>query len=125
MSVRFRIGPFTFGKSGTRFSVWRRGSGVSIPLRKKKGRSFGKVKFVPFSYFFGGKSKKKKAQTQKKTEIEQARETYSNAYEPWTPKDDERLVELFREGKTVAELSSLFKRSENAIRMRINKLLLQ
>ncbi len=125
MSVRFRIGPFTFGKSGTRFSVWRRGSGVSIPLRKKKGRSFGKLKFGPFSYYFGGKSKKKKVQDDKKAMIEQAKKRHANAYEPWTTETDERLVELFREGKTVTELSEIFERSENAIRERINKLLLQ
>ena len=55
MSIRFRLGPFTFGRTGARFSLWGRGSGVSIPL-SRKGRSFGKISFGPFSWFFGGAS---------------------------------------------------------------------
>ncbi len=54
MRFRFRIGPFTFGRGGTRLSLWSRGTGFSIPLSGKKGRSFGKVGFGPFSWFFGG-----------------------------------------------------------------------
>jgi len=54
MGFRFRIGPFTFGRGGTRLSLWSRGTGASIPLSGKKDRSFGKVGFDPFSWFFGG-----------------------------------------------------------------------
>lgn len=54
MRFRFRIGPLTFGRGGTRLSLWSRGIGVSIPLSGKKGRSFGKVGFGPFNWFFGG-----------------------------------------------------------------------
>ncbi len=54
MRFRFRLGPFTFGRGGTRLSLWRRGTGVSIPLSGKKGRSFGKVGVGPISGFFGG-----------------------------------------------------------------------
>jgi len=56
MRLRFRIGPFTFGRSGTRLSLWNRGTGVSIPLSKKKGRTFGKVSVGPVSGYFGGSS---------------------------------------------------------------------
>lgn len=52
MSLRFRLGPFTFGSSGTRLSLWRRGSGISIPL-SGKSRSYGKVGFGPFSWWLG------------------------------------------------------------------------
>ena len=55
MSFRFRLGPFTFGRTGTRLSLWGDGGGVSIPL-SGEGRSFGKVGFGPFSWFFGGSS---------------------------------------------------------------------
>lgn len=58
MRLRFRIGPFTFGKGGTRLSLWNGGTGVSIPLSKKKGRTFGKVRVGPVSAYFGGKSRK-------------------------------------------------------------------
>lgn len=52
MSFRFRLGPFTFGRTGIRLSVWRRGSGVSIPL-SGKGRPFGKIGFGPVSWYLG------------------------------------------------------------------------
>jgi hypothetical protein len=58
MRFRFRLGPFTFGRSGTRLSLWRGGTGVSIPLSKKKGRTFGKVRVGPVSGYFGGSSTK-------------------------------------------------------------------
>jgi len=56
MSLRFRIGPFTFGRSGTRLSLWGRGAGISIPISGKKNRTFGKVKVGPFSWFFSESS---------------------------------------------------------------------
>jgi hypothetical protein len=55
MSFRFRLGPFTFGRTGTRLSLWRRGTGVSIPL-SGKGRSFGKLGIGPASWYFSGSS---------------------------------------------------------------------
>ena len=58
MRFRFRLGPFTFGKSGARLSLWKGGTGLSIPLSKKKGRTFGKVGIGPFSWYFGGSSAK-------------------------------------------------------------------
>src|SRR5262245_57371864 len=52
MGFRFRIGPFTFGRSGTRLSLWRRGTGISAPL-SGKSRLFGKIGFGPLSWHFG------------------------------------------------------------------------
>ena len=51
MRLRLRLGPFTFGRTGTRLSLWRRGSGVSIPLSGKRG-SFGKIGVGPLSWHF-------------------------------------------------------------------------
>lgn len=127
MSIRFRIGPFTFGKSGTRISTWKGGTGVSIPITKrKKNKSFGKVKLGPLSFFFGGGKKKKRdsnANSSKRTE--EISNNFKQAYQPWTKEADEKLILLFREGKTVGELSEIFGRSTGAIRSRINKLLMQ
>ena len=58
MKLRFRLGPFTFGKGGTRLSLWKGGSGVSIPISKKKGRTFSKLKLGPVSAYFGNSSNK-------------------------------------------------------------------
>jgi len=56
MRFRFRLGPFTFGRGGIRLSVWSGGTGVSIPLSKKKRRAFGKVSVGPVSAYLGGSS---------------------------------------------------------------------
>ena len=58
MKLRFRLGPFTFGKSGTRLSLWKGGTGVSIPLSKKGGKSFSKLKVGLVSAYFNGSSSK-------------------------------------------------------------------
>jgi hypothetical protein len=50
MGFRFRLGPFTFGRTGTRLNLWRRGTGVSIPL-SGKGRSFGKISAGPIVWY--------------------------------------------------------------------------
>lgn len=59
MSLRFRLGSVTFGRSGPRISVWTPLGGGSVPLTgsDKKSRSFGKVSAGPFSWFFGGSQK--------------------------------------------------------------------
>lgn len=58
MSFRFRLGPFTFGRTGTRLSIWSGKSGFSAPL-SGKGRSFGKIGVGPLSWYFNGSSKEK------------------------------------------------------------------
>jgi hypothetical protein len=60
MSIRFRLGPFTFGRTGTRLSLWNRGTGISIPV-SGKGRSFGKVALGPVSLYSGGGGARKRA----------------------------------------------------------------
>lgn len=63
MSFRFRIGPFTFGRTGTRLSLWGRGGGFSVPL-SGRGRSFGKVGIGPFSWFFRGRPERRDGKAQ-------------------------------------------------------------
>ena len=46
----------------------------------------------------------------------------SNAYQPWTPEDDNKLELLYCKGKKLAELTEVFGRKEGAIRSRIKKL---
>ncbi|MCV6611200.1 MAG: hypothetical protein OIF55_10565 [Amphritea sp.] len=59
MKLRFRIGPFTFGKGGTRLSIWKGGTGVSIPLSDDGGESLAKVKIGPVSAYFNSARKEK------------------------------------------------------------------
>ena len=55
--------------------------------------------------------------------MEEKRKQHPNAYKPWSEEDDERLLTLVNEKKSIKELSFIFKRNENAIRSRINKLM--
>lgn len=70
MRFRFRIGPFTFGRGGTRLSLWRGSSGVSVPLAGSSVRSFGKVGIGPFSWFFGGSSADQTEEQESQADIE-------------------------------------------------------
>lgn len=58
----------------------------------------------------------------KKYSVEKIRETYQQAYKPWTQEDDEKLELLFCEGKKIKELAHIFARNEGAITSRIKKL---
>lgn len=79
MTFRFRLGPFTFGRSGTRLSLWGRSGGISIPLTGKKGHTFGKLAFGPFRWFFN-RSKNTQKKIEKHSEIEE-RTDNQNSYQ--------------------------------------------
>lgn len=55
--------------------------------------------------------------------IEQQKAIFPNAYEPWTENDDNKLVTLYNEGKSVNELMNIFLRNRGAIKARLLKLL--
>lgn len=57
--------------------------------------------------------------------VEACRVKYPNAYKPWPKEDDEKLEQLFCEGKSLKELSDTFKRRQGAITSRIEKLELE
>lgn len=67
MRFRFRIGPFTFGRSGAHLSHWSGGTGISIPLSKKKGGTFGKISIGPVSGYFGGPSNKPRLENEQQS----------------------------------------------------------
>lgn len=50
------------------------------------------------------------------------REKYGNAYLPWEEKADNYLAALYKQGKTIAELSDIFERGKGAIRSRLKHL---
>jgi hypothetical protein len=53
--------------------------------------------------------------------IAKMRETYPNAYMPWTDKDDATLRQDFQNGHSVKELSRKLGRHEGSITMRLQK----
>lgn len=53
--------------------------------------------------------------------IEAMRETYPNAYRPWTTQQDALLKQEFQNGASVAQLSSRLGRHEGSVTMRLQK----
>ena len=53
--------------------------------------------------------------------IARMRETYPNAYKPWTAAQDAELKQGFQQGQSVADLSRLLGRHEGSIVMRLKK----
>lgn len=56
-----------------------------------------------------------------KEKIAKMRETYPNAYRPWTNQQDAELKQEFQNGKSIKELSKLLGRHEGSITMRLQK----
>lgn len=86
MRFRFRIGPFTFGRGGTRLSLWSGGTGVSIPL-SKKGRTFGKISIGPVSGYFGDSSTKPIEKQSSQADVDKEQQNISS--------DEEAAIEAF------------------------------
>lgn len=57
--------------------------------------------------------------------VEACRMDHPNAYMPWTQEDEDKLEQLFCEGKTTQELSDIFQRKQSAICSRVKKLELE
>ncbi len=57
-----------------------------------------------------------------KSKMEQSKEKYANAYQPWNEEDDLNLTEMFCKGKKIKELAEFFQRNAGAINSRIKKL---
>ena len=49
------------------------------------------------------------------------RQPFGNAYKPWSPEDDQRLLSLFEKGASVKKLSQLLDRKPGAIAARLQK----
>lgn len=54
--------------------------------------------------------------------VERIVKQHPNAYERWTRVDEEKIVEMYRLGKTLREISAQVKRPTSAIKNRLNKL---
>ncbi|MBR4239655.1 MAG: hypothetical protein IKQ03_09630 [Prevotella sp.] len=63
-----------------------------------------------------------KRKEQKAYSIEEKRKKHPNAYKSWSKEDDELLMQMYSSGRTIKELSELFKRGIGAISSRIKKL---
>jgi len=66
-------------------------------------------------------AKKPAANTAWSAKVEKMRETYPNAYRPWTDEQDETLKQEFQNGKSLKQLSTKLGRHEGSITMRLQK----
>jgi hypothetical protein len=64
---------------------------------------------------------KEKSATGWSEKIAKMRETYPNAYRPWSTEDDAVLKQEFQNGGTVKQLSEKLGRHEGSITMRLQK----
>ena len=55
--------------------------------------------------------------------IEEKRRVYANAYKPWSKDEDNQLIDLYNEGKSINDLSTFFKRNKGAICSRLKKIM--
>lgn len=53
--------------------------------------------------------------------LEKMRQTYPNAYRPWSSEDDQKLQKIFEEGTKLKELVELFGRHPGSIKKRLEK----
>jgi len=102
--------------------------------------TFGTERLAPiYDYFNGGFSydelrlvrcfmklnqdnlKGKNFQSDYRERLEQIKEKFPNAYEPWSEKEDNLLRKLFSDSKKVIEISQILKRQPSAIRSRLKK----
>ena len=82
------------------------------PLRQKLAKT--EAKLAKKSSSAGGSDWRDK--------IEKMRETYPNAYRPWTKAQDGELSAGFQNGESIAALSQKLGRHEGSIKMRLQKL---
>jgi hypothetical protein len=54
--------------------------------------------------------------------LNEKRAIYPNAYRLWKKEDDDRLLVLYRSGKSISELAVVFQRNEGSISSRLRKL---
>jgi ATP-dependent exoDNAse (exonuclease V) alpha subunit len=69
------------------------------------------------------KDNKKSSSKSWNAKIAKMRESYPNAYKPWTNMQDSEIKQLFLNGSTLEEISSKMGRHEGSIKMRLQKLL--
>jgi hypothetical protein len=83
---------------------------------KQDAKRFASIKHVPIEKPARGKNASSWSE-----KIAQMRETYPNAYRPWTSSHDADLKQAFLAGKTVEQLSKLMGRHPGSIVIRLRK----
>ena len=97
-----------------------------IPLKKIVSIISGTLPIVNFMHSLPSFNvsmflQQEEKQKRKNYTLEEKRKQYPNAYRLWSIGDDEQLITLYNENKSIDELKTIFQRNEGAIRSRIRK----
>ena len=94
-------------------------SAIEVPIGRKELEERMVEKLKPK---YNTREKRKSDEGEKAYSVAEKRKGHENAYKPWSPEDDEELVRLEKEGKSIAEIASIFGRNRGAINSRLNKI---
>lgn len=94
-------------------------SAIEVPIGRKELEERLVEKLKPK---YNKREKRKSDEGEKAYSVAEVRKSHENAYKPWTTEDDLELVRLEKEGKSIAEIASIFGRNRGAINSRLNKI---
>ncbi|MBL7782019.1 MAG: hypothetical protein LCH81_15225 [Bacteroidetes bacterium] len=94
-------------------------SAIEVPIGRKELEERLVEKLKPK---YNTREKRKSDECEKAYSVAEKRKSHGNAYKPWSLEDDEELVRLEKEGKSIAEIASIFGRNQGAINSRLNKI---
>jgi len=83
--------------------------------------SYEEIRLVRMIMISEKNSFKRNVKTNYHTRLEQIKEKYPNAYEPWEDEEDNKLKNLYLENISINEIAQILKRQSNAIISRLRK----
>jgi len=83
--------------------------------------SYEEIRLVRMIMISEKNSFKRNVKTNYHTRLEQIKEKYPNAYEPWEDEEDNKLKNLYLENISINEIAQILKRQPNAIISRLRK----
>ena len=119
---------YLYGINRTALSISEDALAIDDVLRSKMKQDVARFAHLAERAAKREEESKNPANIKKKTgsagwsdKIAKMRETYPNAYKPWTNQDDVALKQEFQNGKDIQGLSELLGRHEGSIKMRLQK----
>lgn len=109
------------GINRTALEISEQAYDIDEQLRSKSARDAQRFKDLEATFEQQEKKLAAKKPSSWSEKIEKMRETYPNAYRPWTTQQDALLKQEFQNGTDVKELSGLLGRHEGSVIMRLQK----
>lgn len=109
------------GINRTALEISEQAYDIDDQLRQKSSQDGKRFKDLEATFEQQEKKLAAKKTSSWSEKIEKMRETYPNAYRPWTNQQDALLKQEFQNGQDVAKLSKLLGRHEGSVIMRLQK----